>query len=193
MPSPLSHGTLALAFGSLFPRSLLPRKLWLVGVCCAALPDVDILSFRLGIPYQHMLGHRGLTHSISFALLLALVVAGFTMFSERGRRRAWPFGLYLFACTLSHGLLDAITKGGYGVAFFAPFLSRRYLFPWRVIEAAPLSVKQFLSTRGLHIVGVELMWVVLPCLLITLLACTVWAMLDQSTAEGPEPRSVCQG
>jgi len=37
-----------------------------LGVDCAVLwlPDVDVLGLVMGIPYDHMLGHRGITHSV---------------------------------------------------------------------------------------------------------------------------------
>jgi inner membrane protein len=28
----------------------------------------------------------------------------------------------------SHGVLDALTNGGHGIAFFSPFLNERYFF-----------------------------------------------------------------
>jgi inner membrane protein len=180
MPSPLSHGTVALALGSLIPTSLLPRKWWLIGAICTFLPDVDVAAFRMGISYQHILGHRGLTHSIFFAVVLALTVTGAALFTAKGRRLAPVLSLYLCACTLSHGMLDAFTNGGYGVAFWAPFSDQRFFFAWRPIDAAPLSVTRFLSSKALVVIGTELMWVVLPCLLIVLFACTVRATMDRS-------------
>lgn len=170
MPSPVSHATVALALGSLFPRTVLPRQLWLLGVCCAALPDVDIISFRLGIEYHHVLGHRGLTHSISFALGMGLVAAGVTFFIVKGRGLSIMLGLYLFVCTLSHGLLDAMTNGGRGVAFFAPFLNERFFLPWRPIDVAPLCMARFFTASGMQVIGSELMWVALPSLLVALFA-----------------------
>ena len=38
----------------------------------------------------------------------------------------------------SHGVLDALTDGGPGVAFLAPFDDTRYFFPWRPIRVSPL-------------------------------------------------------
>jgi len=35
---------------------------------------------------------------------------------------------YLFLATASHGVLDAMTNGGLGVAFFSPFDNRRSRF-----------------------------------------------------------------
>ncbi len=69
---------------------------------------------------------------------------------------------FLFACAASHGMLDALTNGGLGVAFFSPFEPRRYFFPWRPIAVSPLSVSRFLAGRGLRILAGELKWVVLP-------------------------------
>jgi inner membrane protein len=37
--------------------------------------------------------------------------------------------LCIAVATASHGILDAFTNGGLGVAFFAPFDKTRYFFP----------------------------------------------------------------
>lgn len=46
---------------------------WLLvaAIFSTILPDFDVVSFQLEIPYLHPLGHRGFTHSIVFALLWA--------------------------------------------------------------------------------------------------------------------------
>src|SRR5215831_7502105 len=44
---------------------------------------------------------------------------------------------YLFLATASHGVLDAMTNGGLGVAFFSPFDTTRYFLPWRPIRVSP--------------------------------------------------------
>ena len=75
-------------------------------------------------------------------------------------------------CTISHGLLDAITNGGRGVAFLAPFSEQRYHFPVRPIEVSPLGVREFFTERGVTIMANELVWVWLPAALIAALA--IW-------------------
>jgi membrane-bound metal-dependent hydrolase YbcI (DUF457 family) len=40
----------------------------------------------------------------------------------------------------SHGVLDALTDGGKGVAFFSPFDTTRHFFPVRPIPVAPITV-----------------------------------------------------
>jgi hypothetical protein len=71
MASLPSHATAALALGSCFYRSEIPKRVWVLGAFVAMLPDADVLAFRFGIPYQHLFGHRDFTHSLVFALLAA--------------------------------------------------------------------------------------------------------------------------
>ena len=74
--------------------------------------------------------------------------------------------LFLFAATVSHGVLDAFTNGGLGVAFLWPWSGERYWAPdaLRVVEASPISLGRFLSARGLAVLGSELRWIWLPAL-----------------------------
>ncbi len=64
--------------------------------------------------------------------------------------------------TLSHGLLDALTDGGLGIAFFAPFNETRYFFPWRPIMVSPIGLSQFFSSWGLGVLLSELIWIGIP-------------------------------
>jgi inner membrane protein len=59
-------------------------------------------------------------------------------------------------------LLDALTNGGLGVAFFAPFSGARFFFPSRPIEVSPISVPRFFSDRGLAALAIELVIVWVP-------------------------------
>ena len=69
MPSAVTHAVAAAAIGSVMVPGR--RGLIALGAICSAVPDADVVGFRLGIAYGDLLGHRGLTHSISFAALLA--------------------------------------------------------------------------------------------------------------------------
>src|SRR5258705_15246 len=107
----------------------------------------DVVSLRFGIRFGHILGHRGLSHSIFLAAVLATVVTIFVRHiwpESPGAARLWPF---FFVATASHGLLDSMTNGGLGVAFFAPFSNDRYFLPWRPILVSPMSVHVFLGYR----------------------------------------------
>jgi inner membrane protein len=96
---------------------------------CAVLPDADVIGFRFGIRYGDFWGHRGFTHSLFFAVLVATVVV--LLWFRHGvpglsRAAAWAF---FFLATASHGLLDAMTDGGLGVAFFLHSTTIGIFFP----------------------------------------------------------------
>lgn len=103
---------------------------------CAVAPDLDLIGWPLGIPFEAPLGHRGLTHSIPFAAVLGIVAAwGFLrMLQSRHRLVA---GLAIFLATTTHGLLDALTTySPTGPAFWAPFSNARYRFLWTPLTGA---------------------------------------------------------
>jgi inner membrane protein len=151
-----------------------------MGAICSVIPDIDVLGFRFGIRYGDFWGHRGFTHSLLFAALLAS--AGFLIGFGRvepglSRLSAW---VYFFVATASHGFLDAMTDGGLGVAFFSPFDDHRYVLPWRPIHVSPIGVGRFFSERGLAVLLTELLWIWLPA---ALLAVSAWLLRRRSPAE----------
>lgn len=161
MPTVLTHAAVPLAIGLGLGRQVISRQLLLSGVLLSMLPDLDVLAFRLGIPYASVFGHRGFSHSLLCALLVALAVAGLLHFWRERFRVAFPFLLLAMA---SHGLLDAFTNGGKGIALLWPWTQQRFFAPIQVIEVAPLSAARWFSERGAAVLYSELGWVWLPCL-----------------------------
>jgi len=141
-----------------------PRaRLALVLIALSLLPDVDVLAFQVGIPYEHPLGHRGFTHSILFAVLAGIATPRLCgRPSPTGSRGWWRLAGLGFAATLSHGLLDALTNGGLGVGFLVPFSAERFFLPWRPLLVSPLSPSAFFSGAGARILASEMVWVWLP-------------------------------
>lgn len=135
----------------------------------AMLPDADVIAFYVGVPYGGMLGHRGLTHSLGFACAVGLAGA---VWSGVGSARL-RIAVCLAAATASHGVLDALTNGGRGVAFLAPFSSERFFFPVTPIAVSPIG-PAFFSERGVSVLASEIVWVWIPLLLINL-AAMAWA------------------
>lgn len=167
MPTILSHPAPVLALSMAMGTRLLSPRLTFTALVASILPDFDVAGFHLGVHYAEVLGHRGLTHSLFFALALALLA--FACGPLLRSRRRVAFAVIFFA-TLSHTLLDAMTNGGLGVAFFAPFDETRYFLPWRPISVSPLGLKAFLSDRGLRVILSELRWIWLPCMLFGLVS-----------------------
>ncbi|MFN8580248.1 MAG: metal-dependent hydrolase [Gemmatimonadaceae bacterium] len=165
MPSPLGHALFgASLWSALRSEDESGRTAW-IGAGLAVLPDVDFVGFALGVPYETMFGHRGITHSILFALV-AGTVAWRLMLGPPSRAVPKFLWLYLTLAALSHGILDALTDGGLGVAFFAPFDATRYSFPFRPILVSPLSLEKFLTMRGVRILANEATWVGIPSLVL---------------------------
>jgi inner membrane protein len=135
------------------------------------LPDLDVIGLWSGIPYAHPFGHRGFSHSIAFGIFLGLVAITFAQ-----RLKAEPHMVFLFVAfsTISHGVLDAMTNGGLGVAFLWPFSNERFFFPWRPLYVSPMEIGTFFSPRGLRrlfrIVASEIVVIWVPTMIIRFLA-----------------------
>ena len=162
MPSAFSHAISAIAIGSMFKNNKDRARMTFLGVICSVLPDADVFSFQFGVSYSSMWGHRGISHSIFFALLFAMVIMKL-FYRQMNDSSKWVrLYIYFFLSTVLHPLLDACTDGGLGVAFFSPFINERYFFSFRPIEVSPLSVSGFFTQRGWEVFKSELFWVWLP-------------------------------
>ena len=163
MASAFAHALAAVAIGKTLPSKYTSAKFWLLGIICTIIPDADVVMFKLGIPYEHVLGHRGFSHSLVFALLLGILVTAIFYRSIKLTSKDGVLLILFFSlCTASHILLDALTNGGLGVAVFAPFDNTRYFLPWRPIQVSPIGVSNFFSEWGWSVIKSELVWVGLP-------------------------------
>lgn len=168
MPSVFSHAVASIALGRAYTTRPLPLRFWVLSSACAAAPDVDVLANRFGFDYTTMLGHRGFTHSLFFAMALSgLVVLLFFRKRVDGMiSRAALFALF-FVATASHSVLDAMVDGTLGVAFFAPFSATRFFLPWRPIISSPIGLS-FFSAAGASTIMNEFVWVWIPSLIVIL-------------------------
>ncbi len=143
------------------------RCLWLA-IILSVLPDLDVIGFAFGVPYDSPWGHRGASHSIMFSMLMAAMVIIFFFrpyFKQPGR--LFAIFIMLSFAGISHGLLDAATNGGLGVGFFWPFDDQRYFFSFRPIEVSPIGISQFFSEWGIRVILSELVFIILPVTVIT--------------------------
>lgn len=162
MATIFSHGVVAVALGQAAPAKYRDDwRFWYTAGYCAILPDADVVSFLMGIRYEDLWGHRGMTHSLLFAAGVGALAAA--RFRPGWKKEGWTLAALFAAITASHGVLDAFTNGGLGVAFFSPFDTTRWFFPWTPIEVSPIGAG-FFSARGLAVIFNELRWVWLPAL-----------------------------
>jgi len=160
MPTIMTHAVVAAGTGAILTRFRpLPPLFWMVCAGLAMLPDADVIGFWMHVPFDSAWGHRGLSHSLVAAAVTAAVATALT------RRRLplspWHRWACFFVAMALHGLLDALTNGGPGVALFAPFDTTRYFFPVRPVLVSPLGLG-FFSRWGLRTIESELLWIWLP-------------------------------
>jgi inner membrane protein len=74
MASAFGHAFAAITLGNTFPDKMFGWKFWALGIFCSIVPDIDVVGFVFGIPYNSFWGHRGFTHSFLFAIILGVVV-----------------------------------------------------------------------------------------------------------------------
>ena len=167
MPTIITHGVVAYLAARMAGPSLPPR-LWGLSMLCAMVPDLDSIGLYLGVPYGHILGHRGFSHSPLFALVLAIGVCLVGLRSISPRSRTWWWCLAILTLsTASHGLLDAVTTAPYGVAFLVPFSDERILLPWLLVPAVAVGWDFFtrpVSSAFVTMAEIQVFW--MPLLLI---------------------------
>jgi inner membrane protein len=159
MPTTLTHTLVGLGLAEVFAGRLLPPTFYGLSAALSLAPDLDVVAFRFGIPYGSRFGHRGFSHSLCCATLLSLLVAalGSSYFGVPW----WLLASFAWMVVVVHSLLDALTDGGMGIAFFAPFDDRRYFLPWRPVRVSPIGLAVF-SRWGLRALLSEVGWIWLP-------------------------------
>lgn len=166
MPSAFSHAVASIALGRVYTTRKLPLSFWILASVCAVVPDVDVLANRFGFDHTTMLGHRGITHSLFFAMAFSgLIVMLFFRKPNDGILGRASLFVFFFAATASHSVLDAMVDGTLGVAFFAPFSPSRFFLPWRPIVSSPIGLA-FFSSAGAATIMNEFVWVWIPSVIV---------------------------
>jgi inner membrane protein len=146
----------------------MPRRFWAVALLLSVSPDFDVVGFAAGVEYGDFLGHRGFTHSFLFAALCGGLAAALLV-----RWPGWPgwpgaravaLATFFTMVTASHGVLDGLTNGGLGIAFFSPFDLTRYFLPWTPIQVSPIGFGAFFTRWGAAVLRSEVVWIGLPTL-----------------------------
>ncbi|QNH14029.1 metal-dependent hydrolase [Xanthomonas sp. SI] len=171
MPSIFTHAAIPLALWAAADRGRISTRLLGAGIVASMLPDLDVVAFALHIPYADAFGHRGASHSLLFAAVLGVL-------------GALQAATWMFVCTVSHPLLDALTSGGLGVALAWPWSEQRWFAPWRPIRVSPFA-NGFFGARGMATLLSELRWVWLPLAM----AVGTWKLLQPppSSASRSQP------
>jgi len=166
--SVITHGLAAVIIGKSFIRNKQSPGFWFSLVLCSLLPDIDVVGFKFGIAYGDFWGHRGFTHSLVFALIVGFVVG--LVFYRRlgiGTSEWWRYVALYSTVTASHGIFDAMTNGGLGIALYAPFDNGRYFFAWTPVEVTRVGIHNLLSLKGFRILVSEGIYILMPILTVS--------------------------
>jgi inner membrane protein len=163
MPSSFAHAAAGLGIAAVFAPAAAPKRYWVIAAACAVCPDLDWIGMPFGNRDIERIfgGHRGFTHSITFAVLLGTAVAFFAFRDSRWNGQRWRLWVAFTLATMSHGVLDALTTQRPMIAFFSPFSTARYTFAWHPIR--PIG-------GMIQVLGNELLWVGLPAVALVYLA-----------------------
>lgn len=171
MPTIFSHAIFATVLGKAGLKNPVSYWFWFLTAVCAIIPDADVITRSFGAERGTMLAHRGITHSIFFALFFGSLVAFFAhKFLKTGISLPKLIAFFSLA-TVSHPLLDMLTNGGSGAAIFAPFSNERFFFPWRPVKVSPIGL-DFFGSRGFDVIISEIIWLWIPAFVVMLLAIT---------------------
>ncbi len=192
MPSIITHAAVPLALWCAADRGRIPPRLLAAGVVAAMLPDADVLAFALHIPYADAFGHRGASHSLLFAFVLAAVAAVLAFFGSgrpwsaprsSGSRRPWSAvscqprlaptkARPTVASTVQAAVFVFVCAASHPLldALTSGGLGVALAWPWSehrfFAPWRPIRVSpfapQFFSARGLATLLSELRWVWLP-------------------------------
>lgn len=165
MASSFGHAAVAITASRFLPKKLRTKTVILLGIISSIIPDADVIAFRFGIPYEHFIGHRGFTHSIFFAMLWSYLLLWLFHRKEEASSKK-KLGIFYFVCIGTHGILDAMTTGGKGIALLSPIDNERYFLPWQVIQVSPLGIERFFSSWGVEVLMSEAVFIGLPCVLL---------------------------
>ena len=133
----ITQGLLGATIGQTFFGHKLGGRAAIWGAVAGIVPDLDFVAAGIAGPFGEMVTHRGTSHALWFAPLLALPLSFAVWriqrwkhaheFGGAGKRSPGTFGtwfmLFLLAI-ITHPLLDIFTS--YGTQLFAPFSRHRY-------------------------------------------------------------------
>jgi inner membrane protein len=123
----LTHIALGACMGEAFAGKTLGRKAMVWGSIAQSIPDIDFIAATWLNTSANLLAHRGFTHSILFAVIVAFIMA--ILANRWHRPHNIPFIRWMFffsAAILSHIFIDAFNN--YGVGWFEPFSHYRISF-----------------------------------------------------------------
>jgi inner membrane protein len=123
----LTHIALGACIGEAFFEKGFGKKAMLWGALAQSIPDIDVIASLWLTTPEDLLAHRGFTHSILFALLIAPLFAFAAEKIHRPHNIPFKKWLLFFATEVFvHLFIDGFNN--YGTGWFEPFSHVRFTF-----------------------------------------------------------------
>ncbi len=123
----LTHIVLGACIGEATAGKYLGRKAMVAGAMAQSIPDIDFLAYFWLDKTSNLLAHRGITHSLIFAIVVVIALSAATKKIFHKRKFTWRQGFWLFGINVfCHLFIDAFNA--YGVGWLEPFSDVRISF-----------------------------------------------------------------
>jgi inner membrane protein len=176
MATMYSHAIVGVGMARLYTGRPMPWAYWGLAAVLPLIPDVDVFSMAA---YGSSLGHRGVSHSLVFAAVVGLAAATATF--RTFRVPWWSLAVLFFTIVASHGVLDALTRGGEGIPLFWPL-------PGRYGDYGPLPLSDIAfdlpNPWRSRAIRMEMLWVWLPTIVVAG-SVTTWRALRRREPSTP--------
>lgn len=123
----VTHIVLGACIGEAIAGKQLGKRALFLGAFAQSVPDIDFITAFWQSESQHLVSHRGFTHSILFGIIATVVLTQFARwYFKKTVLHAWRwvmlFGLNIFI----HVFIDSFNA--YGTGWFEPFNKARISF-----------------------------------------------------------------
>ena len=147
----LTHIVLGACIGEAVAGKKLGKKAMLLGAIAQSIPDIDFVTAFFLSDTKDIVAHRGITHSILFAVLGTLILSFLSDKIFRKTPLTYTRWLMLFGINLLvHIFLDSFNA--YGTGWFEPFSHARYSFNILYVADPLFSVWPFIAVLILLII-----------------------------------------
>ncbi len=123
----LTHIVLGACIGEAVAGKKLGKKAMLIGAIAQSIPDVDFITTFWLSDSKDILEHRGITHSILFALVATLILSWALRYLFRKQNISWSTWFALLEINIfTHLFIDGFNA--YGIGLLEPFSHWRFTF-----------------------------------------------------------------
>ena len=140
----LTHIVLGACIGEVVAGKKLGKRALLIGALAQSIPDIDFVTTFWLSDSEDLVAHRGITHSIIFAVVVTFFLAWLFRFFIREPRLPWRTWLALLGLNIfTHILIDSFNA--YGIGWLEPFSHRRFSFHVLFVADPLFSIWPFLA------------------------------------------------